>query len=134
MIDLLFNDGDLVIDKYGDLITCNDEHGDIIQTANNNILLRFGNHRYHPDIGNKIYARRVKKNIAGINEIAVECKNAIISDSRISDVLQVNVTASEEDSTACIVDYILLIKEIDDDGNEIEVKLDGRTIIYVFNI
>lgn len=134
MIDLLFNNGDLVVDKYGDLVMCNSEHDDIIQTANNNILLRFGSHRYHPDIGNKVYIRRIKKNITGMNEVAVECKNAIINgDNRVFDVLQVNVSTVEDDVT-CNVDYILLIKETDDNGNEIDIKLDGRTIINIFNI
>lgn len=45
MIDLLYNNGDLVVNEYGDLAMCSNEDTDIIQTANNNIMTRYGSNK-----------------------------------------------------------------------------------------
>lgn len=156
MPDILLQNGDLVIGKNSDISMCYDIADDIIQTANNNIMMRFGDNRYHKEFGNKLFISRVKYNKAGIDMVATECENAIISgDSRIKDV-QVSVTA--EDNGMCAIDYILhYISEVeeeiwdediddeffdesdyydtvDDNGEEELMSASGRLYINAFNI
>lgn len=128
MLDLLYNNGDLKADEYGDLVLCSDESADIIQTANNNILLRYGHNAYHEDLGNKIFTERIKANEGGLNEVADECKRAIIEgDSRVVEVTTMNVTMGE--NATCIVDYKLLVNGYE--GND--YSIDGRVQVNPFN-
>lgn len=130
MIDLLLQDGDLVADKYGDIMLCTDENSDIIQTANKNMLLRFGGNKFHSNLGNKVYNRRIKANQSGIEIVRTECANAIInSDPRIREVRQINVTLTED--TSCMVDYVLTY--ISSDTSK-PVNIDGRVYINAFNM
>lgn len=130
MSDLLFQDGDLVADKYGDIVLCADENSDIIQMVNNNILLRFKGNKFHEDLGNKIYSRRIKANQNGIDVVRTECINAIMnSDARIKKVKQVNVTLGE--NASCIVDYVLIYAE---SNTSKLVEIDGRAYVDAFNI
>ena len=130
MIDLLLQDGDLVADKYGDIMLCTDENSDIIQMANKNLLLRFKGNKFHENLGNKIYGRRIKANQNGIEVVRSECINAIInSDPRIREVKQINVTLAEDAN--CMVDYVLTY--IKSDTSEL-VEVDGRTHIDAFNM
>lgn len=128
MLDLLYNNGDLKADEYGDLVLCSDESADIIQTANNNILLRYGHNVYHEDLGNKIFTERIKANEGGLNEVADECKRAIIEgDSRVVEVTAMNVTMGE--NATCIVDYKLLVNGYE--GSD--YSIDGRVQVNPFN-
>lgn len=128
MLDLLYNNGDLKADEYGDLVLCSDESADIIQTANNNILLRYGHNIYHENLGNKIFTERIKANEGGLNEVADECKRAIIEgDSRVVDVTVMNVTMGE--NATCIVDYKLLVNGYE--GSD--YSIDGRVQVNPFN-
>lgn len=128
MLDLLYNNGDLKADEYGDLVLCGDESADIIQTANNNILLRFGHNKYHENLGNKIFTERIKANEGGLNEVADECKRAIIEgDSRVVEVTTMNVTMGE--NATCIVDYKLLVNGYE--GSD--YSIDGRVQVNPFN-
>lgn len=128
MLDLLYNNGDLKADEYGDLVLCSDESADIIQTANNNILLRYGHNVYHEDLGNKIFTERIKANEGGLNEVADECKRAIIEgDSRVVEVTTMNVTMGE--NATCIVDYKLLVNGYE--GSD--YSIDGRVQVNPFN-
>ena len=128
MLDLLYNNGDLKADEYGDLVLCSDESADIIQTANNNILLRYGHNVYHENLGNKIFTERIKANEGGLNEVADECKRAIIEgDSRVVEVTTMNVTMGE--NATCIVDYKLLVNGYD--GSD--YSIDGRVQVNPFN-
>lgn len=128
MLDLLYNNGDLKADEYGDLVLCSDESADIIQTANNNILLRYGHNVYHEDLGNKIFTERIKANEGGFNEVADECKRAIIEgDSRVVEVTTMNVTMGE--NATCIVDYKLLVNGYE--GSD--YSIDGRVQVNPFN-
>lgn len=131
-MDLLLHNGDLMSDKYGDIAICKDEYEDVIQTANNNILLRFGSHRYHPDLGNKVFTRRIKKNQSGLDDIAFESKNAILNDSRVISVEKVNVSTIQ-DSTTCVVSYILMF-ETYENGEKVQRRIDGRVDVNVFNM
>lgn len=128
MLDLLYNNGDLKADEYGDLVLCSDESADIIQTANNNILLRYGHNVYHENLGNKIFTERIKANEGGLNEVADECKRAIIEgDSRVVEVTAMNVTMGE--NATCIVDYKLLVNGYE--GSD--YSIDGRVQVNPFN-
>lgn len=128
MLDLLYNNGDLKADEYGDLVLCSDESADIIQTANNNILLRYGHNVYHENLGNKIFTERIKANEGGLNEVADECKRAIIEgDSRVVEVTVMNVTMGE--NATCIVDYKLLVNGYE--GSD--YSIDGRVQVNPFN-
>lgn len=128
MLDLLYNNGDLKADEYGDLVLCSDESADIIQTANNNILLRYGHNVYHENLGNKIFTERIKTNEGGLNEVADECKRAIIEgDSRVVEVTTMNVTMGE--NATCIVDYKLLVNGYE--GSD--YSIDGRVQVNPFN-
>lgn len=128
MLDLLYNNGDLKADEYGDLVLCSDESADIIQTANNNILLRYGHNIYHENLGNKIFTERIKANEGGLNEVADECKRAIIEgDSRVVEVTTMNVTMGE--NATCIVDYKLLVNGYE--GSD--YSIDGRVQVNPFN-
>lgn len=128
MLDLLYNNGDLKADEYGDLVLCSDESADIIQTANNNILLRYGHNIYHENLGNKIFTDRIKANEGGLNEVADECKRAIIEgDSRVVEVTAMNVTMGE--NATCIVDYKLLVNGYE--GSD--YSIDGRVQVNPFN-
>ena len=128
MLDLLYNNGDLKADEYGDLVLCSDESADIIQTANNNILLRYGHNIYHENLGNKIFTERIKANESGLNEVADECKRAIIEgDSRVVEVTVMNVTMGE--NATCIVDYKLLVNGYE--GSD--YSIDGRVQVNPFN-
>ena len=128
MLDLLYNNGDLKADEYGDLVLCSDESADIINTANNNILLRYGHNIYHENLGNKIFTERIKANEGGLNEVADECKRAIIEgDSRVVEVTAMNVTMGE--NATCIVDYKLLVNGYE--GSD--YSIDGRVQVNPFN-
>lgn len=128
MLDLLYNNGDLKADEYGDLVLCSDESADIIQTANNNILLRYGHNIYHENLGNKIFTERIKANEGGLNEVADECTRAVMNgDSRVKEVLQMNVTMGE--NASCIVDYKLQVDGYEGD----EYSIDGRVQVNPFN-
>lgn len=128
MLDLLYNNGDLKADEYGDLVLCSDESADIIQTANNNILLRYGHNVYHENLGNRIFTERIKVNEGGLNEVADECKRAIIEgDSRVVEVTAMNVTMGE--NATCIVDYKLLVNGYE--GSD--YSIDGRVQVNPFN-
>lgn len=128
MLDLLYNNGDLKADEYGDLVLCSDESADIIQTANNNILLRYGHNVYHENLGNRIFTERIKANEGGLNEVADECKRAIIEgDSRVIEVTVMNVTMGE--NATCIVDYKLLVNGYE--GSD--YSIDGRVQVNPFN-
>ena len=111
MADLKCQNGDLVASEYGDLVLCDMggdtyEDEDVIQTANNSILLRFGRNKYHNDIGNNIYNRRVKASETGLSMVVEECENAILNgDSRIQEVIDVTATTSENGQ--CYVQYRL---------------------------
>lgn len=126
MSDLLLKDGDLVLNTYGDITVCDSEHDDIIQMANNNMLMRFSDNIYHSDLGNKVYNKRIKLTDNGLEKIVAECKNAILTgDMRVSDIKMMNPTKDE--GASCIVDYVLILN----DGNSTEV--DGRAVIDAFN-
>lgn len=130
MSDLLLQGGDLVADKYGDIALCVDEDSDILQMANLNILMRFKGNKFHENLGNKVYNRRIKANQNGIMIVREECINAIMnSDPRIKEVRQATVTLA--DDASCIVDYV--VAYVRSDTSEL-VEVDGRAYVDAFNM
>lgn len=128
MLDLLYTNGDLTVDENGDLQLCVDEYHDIIQTANNNIMMRFGHNKWHNQLGNKIFTMRIKANQRGIEEVAQECTDAIINgDTRVKEVSYMNVTVGEQ--ATCNVDYRLIINIGDGELKEIV----GNVVVDAFN-
>lgn len=137
MVDILLRDGDLVADRYGDISLCANESDDIIQTANNNIILRFGGNKFHTELGNKIYNRRIKSNQSGIEAVREECVDAIISgDPRIREVKQVVVTLLEDAN--CMVDYVVVYaktkEEIVSNEDEEDEDIDGEDIVDTIEV
>ena len=128
MIDILLQNGDLVADRYGDISLCANENEDIIQTANNNIILRFRGNKFHSELGNKIYGKRIKANHSGIEEVRAECTNAIYNDKRIKDVKQINITLM--DDASCLVDYVLVYIN---SSNEL-IEINSNIYIDAFNM
>lgn len=128
MLDLLYTNGDLTANKDGDLQLCINECYDIIQTANNNIMMRYGHNKWYPKLGNKIFTMRIKANQNGIEEIARQCTNAILTgDTRVKEVSHMSVTIGERG--ICIVDY-RLVANIDGELKEII----GDVAVDAFNI
>lgn len=122
MQDIKFANGDIIVSN-GDICLCNNENEDIIQMANNNINLIYGDNIYHTDIGNAIYGQRIKANDTGLATVEFECKQAILrGDDRVSDVD--TITAILGENASCIVSYVLMV-----DGS----KIDGSTAIRIFN-
>ena len=135
MIDMLLYDGDLIADKNGDILLCASESDDVIQTANNNILLRFGDNKFHNNLGNKIYNRRIKANQSGLETVQAECINAVATgDSRIREIKQMVVTLGE--NASCIVDYVLVYAKTNDINiyDEELIEVDGRAFVNAFNM
>ena len=132
MADLKCQNGDLVASEYGDLVLCDMsgdtyEDEDVIQTANNSILLRFGRNKYHNDLGNNIYNRRVKASETGLSMIVEECENAILNgDSRIQEVIDVTATTGENGQ--CYVQYRLLYlpSQYEDSEDDEDEEDDGE--------
>lgn len=142
MADLKCQNGDLVAGEYGDLILCDQGSGtvedeDVIQTANNSILLRFGRNKYHNELGNGIYNRRVKASETGLAMVVEECEIAILNgDSRVQEVI--DVVATIGDNGQCKVQYQLSylptviqdditeddedVEQLDDEEDELETR------------
>ena len=143
MADLKCQNGDLVASEYGDLVLCDMsgdtyEDEDVIQTANNSILLRFGRNKYHNNIGNNIYNRRVKASETGLSMVVEECENAILNgDSRIQEVIDVTATTGENGQ--CYVQYRLLYlpssqyEDSEDDEDEEDDGEDDNKTREVFS-
>lgn len=131
MIDILLRNGDLVADRYGDISLCESENEDVVQTANNNILLRRGGHKFHKELGNNAYNNRIKANETGIEIVQAECENAILNDPRIREVKQVDVTLL--DNAICMVDYVAVYAKTveepyeDEDNEEDDVVVEDNS-------
>lgn len=128
MVDLLYYDGDLTADVNGDLQLCTDEYHDIIQTANNNILMKYGDNKWHTEFGNKVFGERIKANQGGIEQIIRECTNAIlIGDKRVKEISYMNATLKP--NATCLIDYHLIVN-IGEGMKEII----GSAVVDAFNM
>lgn len=88
MADLAFIGGDIAASTFGDILLVND-NDDIIQMAVNNINTVYGGNEFHPHIGNTVFNGRYKMSENGLKEIAGACKDAIMLDYRVANVVEV---------------------------------------------
>lgn len=88
MSDLAFINGDIVASNFGDILVVNDDD-DVIQMAVNNIMTIHGANEFHPGIGNMVYKGRHKMSENGLKAIARMCSNAIMSDYRVANVIEI---------------------------------------------
>ena len=108
MADIAFN-GDIMASNFGDLLIVNDD-GDIIQMAINNINTVYGTNEFHPEIGNRAYNGRHKMSENGLIEIANACKNAIMLDYRVANVIEIiakNIS-TKDNYGLCDVSFVLV--------------------------
>lgn len=111
MADIKLNaNNDIDISSSGDIDIANDSE-DILQNAINNLRIRFGELQFHETSGNKIYNQRVGFNAKGIATIKYYCKDAILQDSRVTEVRDITVTRSKDDRYVC--DILFTIVTID---------------------
>lgn len=98
MADIALINRDIVASNFGDILIADDSN-DIIQMAINNIVTIYGTNQYHPNLGNTVYNGRYKMSENGLKEIASRCKDAIMSDYRVANVIEViarNVSTIKE--------------------------------------
>ena len=109
MSDVALVNKDLVPSSFGDIAIL-DDNDDIIQMAINNILTIRGTNEFHTDIGNDVYNSRYKMSERGLQAIASECKNAILQDIRVSDVIEIIArNASTIDNYGlCEISFVLV--------------------------
>lgn len=88
MSDIALINGDIMASNFGDILIAND-NDDIIQMAINNIKTIYGANEFHPEIGNTVYNGRYKMSENGLKEIASRCKDAIMSDYRVANVIEI---------------------------------------------
>jgi hypothetical protein len=123
MQDIAMIDGDLVVTDLGDLAITASDNDDVIQMANNNIMTRLGENIHHPEVGNDVYNKRLKITSSGLAEVESDSKNAILNDTRVSDVYNILAYAGDNYGE-CIIEYALTTV----DGS----KLDGRVSVNIF--
>ena len=109
MSDIALINGDIATSNSGDILIIDDD-ADVIQMAVNNIMTIQGDNEFHTEIGNTVYNNRFKMSQRGLEDIANRCKNAILNDSRVRNVLEIIAkNASTVDNYGlCEVSFVLL--------------------------
>lgn len=109
MSDIALINSDIAASNFGDILIIDDD-ADIIQMAVNNIMTIQGDNEFHTEIGNTVYNNRFKMSQRGLEDIANRCKNAILNDSRVRNVLEIIAkNASTVDNYGlCEVSFVLL--------------------------
>lgn len=109
MSDIALINGDIAASNLGDILIIDDD-ADVIQMAVNNIMTIQGANEFHTEIGNTVYNNRFKMSQRGLEDIANRCKNAILNDSRVKNVLEIIAkNASTIDNYGlCEVSFVLL--------------------------
>lgn len=109
MSDVALINGDIAVSTFGDILVVNDDD-DIIQMAINNIMTIYGANEFHSNIGNTIYNGRHKMSENGLIEIANKCKDAILQDYRVANVIEIiarNVS-TPENYGLCSISFVLI--------------------------
>lgn len=109
MADIALVNGDIMASNFGDIMIINDDD-DIVQMAINNIQTVYGSNPFHPTIGNTVHNDRFKMSKRGLEDIANRCKNAIMGDYRIQNVLEViarNIS-TQENYGLCEISFVIL--------------------------
>ena len=109
MADIALVNRDIVASEFGDILIANDDD-DIIQTAINNIMAIYGENEFHSEIGNTVYNGRYKMSENGLKEIANHCKDAIMRDYRVANVIEVIATniSTVENYGLCDIAFTLI--------------------------
>ena len=109
MSDVALVNKDLVPSSFGDIAIL-DDNDDIIQMAINNILTIRGTNEFHTDIGNDVYNSRYKMSERGLQAIASECKNAILQDVRVENVIEIIArnASTPENYGLCEISFVLV--------------------------
>jgi len=79
------------IDFVGD-ITCISDEESLVQSAIENIRIVYGEIPINDERGNMIYSRRLKLFGTDMRRVEDDCRNAILYDNRIKDVLAMKAT------------------------------------------
>lgn len=109
MSDIALINGDIMASNFGDILVVNDDD-DIIQMAINNIMTIHGSNEFHPNIGNTVYNDRFKMSERGLQDIASRCKNAILQDYRVRNVLEITArnVSTPQNYGLCEISFVLL--------------------------
>lgn len=109
MSDIALVNKDLVPSSFGDIAIL-DDNDDIIQMAINNILTIRGTNEFHVDIGNDIYNGRYKMSDRGLQTIANECRNAILQDVRVDNVIEIIArnASTPQNYGLCEISFVLI--------------------------
>ena len=109
MADIALINNDIVASNFGDILIVDDD-SDIIQMAINNIMTIYGTNEFHPNIGNTVYNGRYKMSENGLREIASRCKDAIMADYRVANVIEIIArnASTIENYGLCEVSFVLI--------------------------
>lgn len=107
MSDVALINGDIMASNFGDILIINDDD-DVIQHAVNSILTIYSANKFHENIGNTVYNDRFKMSERGLQDVADRCKNAILQDYRVQNVLEIVAkNASMIEYGLCEVSFVL---------------------------
>lgn len=104
--DILLVNGDIVILDNGDIALSSD-NGTIIQLANNRIMMRLGELKRYPDIGNRMFDVKTRLTESGLSTIAEESKVAILQDSNIAEVVSISAVRDYNVLYGCTINYTI---------------------------
>ena len=109
MADIALINRDITMSSIGDILVA-DDNDDIIQMAANNIITIYGTNQFHPGIGNMVYHGRHKISENGLKEIAARCKDAIMLDYRVANVIEVIArnASTFEYPGLCEISFVLI--------------------------
>lgn len=109
MADIALIGRDIMASNFGDILIVNDDD-DIVQMAINNITTVYGTNKFHPTIGNMVFDGRYKMSENGLKEIAARCRDAIMTDYRVANVIEVvakNIS-TVENYGLCEISFVLI--------------------------
>lgn len=105
MADIYLKGGDInVSDEDMAVVEGQDE---ILQFAVNAIATIFGELIFHPDVGNRVFGRRLKVTKTDAGTIIRDCTNAIMADDRVIEVPFMEISYEEEDKSNVNVKFTL---------------------------
>lgn len=109
MSDIALINGDISASSFGD-ISIIDDDADVIQMAVNNIMTIYGANPFHVNLGNTVYNNRFKMSTRGLEDVANRCKNAILNDYRVQNVLEIIAknAGTITNPGLCEVSFVLL--------------------------
>lgn len=102
MIDILMNDNDIVFSN-GDVQLVADD-GCILQSAIDNITIKYGEMMRHDNRGNMIYGRRMKLTDISLPQVEQDCISAILYDTRVADAV---VKATKNGMFTCDISFTI---------------------------